>query len=143
MLVVGEKLVVKEKLVVLKFEQDVVVGFDGVQSVTRALCYRLFLYFLNVPSLVPFNKSDTSSIINLAKQLIQENNSAEQLIQQFSNISSETLTVKITLGIHQIILKLTFLPGVISAGVSVPVQIPSQSADLTSNLTTNYWPRIQ
>ncbi|XP_018794879.1 PREDICTED: paired box protein Pax-6 isoform X1 [Bactrocera latifrons] len=32
-------------------------------------------------------------------------------------------------------------PGVISAGVSVPVQIPSQSAsDLTS---TNYWPRLQ
>ncbi|XP_039967860.1 paired box protein Pax-6-like [Bactrocera tryoni] len=32
-------------------------------------------------------------------------------------------------------------PGVISAGVSVPVQIPAQSAsDLTS---TNYWPRLQ
>ena len=29
--------------------------------------------------------------------------------------------------------------GVISAGVSVPVQIPSQTPDLTSN----YWPRIQ
>ncbi|XP_018335690.1 paired box protein Pax-6-like [Agrilus planipennis] len=33
--------------------------------------------------------------------------------------------------------------GVISAGVSVPVQIPSQGPDLTSNLATNYWPRIQ
>lgn len=29
--------------------------------------------------------------------------------------------------------------GVISAGVSVPVQIPSQTPDLTGN----YWPRLQ
>ncbi|XP_076273691.1 paired box 6 protein twin of eyeless isoform X1 [Rhynchophorus ferrugineus] len=33
--------------------------------------------------------------------------------------------------------------GVISPGVSVPVQIPSQSAEITSNLASNYWPRIQ
>jgi len=31
------------------------------------------------------------------------------------------------------------VPGVISAGVSVPVQIPSQTPDLTGN----YWPRLQ
>ncbi|XP_065158082.1 paired box protein Pax-6 isoform X2 [Atheta coriaria] len=34
--------------------------------------------------------------------------------------------------------------GVISAGVSVPVQIPNQTSELSSNLAaSNYWPRIQ
>lgn len=55
-----------------------------------------------------------------------------------SNTGTEHLTISINIGLFNLHL---LLAGVISAGVSVPVQISTQNvSDLTGS---NYWPRLQ